>query len=48
MVINIYICMYMSLFDRISREHSYEGMIFYVGEWHEEVLGPHDIDLINF
>jgi len=31
----MYVCM--SLFDRVTRDHSRGGMIAYVGEWHEKV-----------
>lgn len=37
---NDYICMYICIYGTIQkgyRDHSCGGMIYYVGEWHEEV-----------
>ena len=33
------IYVFMSLFGIVVRDHSYGGMITYVGEWHDEVPG---------
>ena len=37
----MYVCMYvsMSLYFRVFKDHSCGGMISYVGEWCEDVLG---------
>ena len=41
MLIIISVCMYesMSLSNKAFKYHSCGGLISYVGEWHEEVLG---------
>ncbi len=33
----VYVSMYLSLYDRVVRDHSCGGMISYAGEWHDEV-----------
>jgi len=39
MIIDVCIYVAMSFFDKVVKDHSYGGMIAYVGEWHEEVPG---------
>ena len=37
----MYVCIHvsMSLSNKVARDNSCGGMIAYVGEWHDEVLG---------